>query len=828
VYPIEKPAARPKKGCSVSDAYQVCARSPAPTDGEPTRWRISRFLGCDAAGKRATPITPSPSPPRPDILVIDDLNLGFNERVALWPEVLRADGTKGTANLPQSIVLKLSAFPRSALWAKLTEPAYADRLTVVLPVVVLRNRCAAISRALSWDRTIEEIAKEFSGGACTAELSGCRRVVVHFGPAGAACFGRSPMPAPTNDTELRQRVVLERFVYRPDSLEGMIVSRHPGIAFGATSILTAAVVKHELMPKKYPLFVAIARGLGAAQANHEIGGGSTGKFDPDAGMKTIAGLYRSSSRAKSSSKPRDPTKRYFSSFPHRLLSRPTLRDQPESESNLLQDLTGATDEYVNAKAIEVVMWGPDTALDAAPKASYGKLLTVDRDEIERINAVRNLIVAYRDEPKDKKPLAIGVFGPPGSGKSFAMKQLASELLGSSDEDILAYNLSQAKDLHELHRAFHHVRDASIRRRIPLVFWDEFDSRLEGEDLGWLKHFLEPLQDAQFRVEGDIHPFGKAIFVFAGGTRSRFEEFDLSEQDDEEAERFRMRKGPDFVSRLRGYVNIKGPNREHSDDPSYLIRRAIMFRGALQQHFPQLIDANGGSGPRISPGVINAFVRVERYLHGARSVDAVVRMSSVGARRFYGPADLPSENLLKLHVTEDFMDRVHKGELNSDTIEALAEACHEGWRAHKRSLHYRRGPTEDDAKKTHPLMIPYRRLSEADKDMNRSTARVTRAKFMELGVKIVRRSGGKPTRRPSLSKDEIEELGRIEHDRWVREKVLRGFQWARRTNKELKLHRDVVTFDALPDPDKEIDFAMTKSVIKGLWRLGYTIERDTGR
>ncbi len=31
-------------------------------------------------------------------------------------------------------------------------------------------------------------------------------------------------------------------------------------------------------------------------------------------------------------------------------------------------------------------------------------------------------------------------------------------------------------------------------RIPLVFWDEFDTSLDGRPLGWLRYFLAPMQD----------------------------------------------------------------------------------------------------------------------------------------------------------------------------------------------------------------------------------------------------------------------------------------------------------------------------------------------
>ena len=67
--------------------------------------------------------------------------------------------------------------------------------------------------------------------------------------------------------------------------------------------------------------------------------------------------------------------------------------------------------------------------------------------------------------------------------------------------------------------------------IPLVFWDEFDTSLDQTPLGWLRYFLAPMQDGSF-LEGQVtHPIGRAIFVFAGGTCNRMEEFGTKLDDD---------------------------------------------------------------------------------------------------------------------------------------------------------------------------------------------------------------------------------------------------------------------------------------------------------
>ena len=53
------------------------------------------------------------------------------------------------------------------------------------------------------------------------------------------------------------------------------------------------------------------------------------------------------------------------------------------------------------------------------------------------------------------------------------------------------------------------------------------------------------------------------FVFAGGTASSFEDF-IAFGDDAGG----AAKKPDFVSRLRGFIDVTGPNRQGPHDVAY--------------------------------------------------------------------------------------------------------------------------------------------------------------------------------------------------------------------------------------------------------------------
>ena len=57
---------------------------------------------------------------------------------------------------------------------------------------------------------------------------------------------------------------------------------------------------------------------------------------------------------------------------------------------------------------------------------------------------------------------------------------------------LEFNLAQFRSPDDLVDALHVVRDQALGGGIPLVFWDEFDTALDGRELGWLRYFLAPM------------------------------------------------------------------------------------------------------------------------------------------------------------------------------------------------------------------------------------------------------------------------------------------------------------------------------------------------
>ena len=816
----------PQDPDNISSAYQLWARYEQEIGSRQKVWRIREFLGCEPIPQEKQKEFCPDRLHDTDVLVLDNIGLGFFGKYDKLITNLKK------TNKIQDIILKVSALPENTSSSNFLNDLFrecADRLTIVLSADALRKRGAAVSTGLSCDLAIEEISKEFEKGLSSHDLAKCKRCIVHYEHEGAACFVRR------GDMKHAQ---LEHFLYDPRKCEGAFRAKRPGTIFGTSTFITASMVRYILAQETYPLFIAAGRALAAARVNYRLGGGTENNLKVKESNDAIKKIFINYCTDEKEIKEmlcfaeKEPAAIFSSSFRHDVLSKPSIRK--DKHSDLLQDLTGDGIEYVMAKAFEIVQHGMDKALKNVPMACYGKYQTADREEIERINAIKNLILQYQENKNDYRPLSIAVFGAPGSGKSFAIKQLSEELFGQT-KSILEFNLSQFRSPEEIHTAFHQIRDATIRGQIPIVFWDEFDSH----NLNWLKEFLAPIQDARFTAGNITHPFGKAIFVFAGGTHETFESFNSAGED----KTFKEAKGPDFVSRLRGFINIKGPNpasqfagkdtgknlaREQlpDEDTAHLIRRAIMLRIIIERSHPHLIKPETGMAS-ISSSVIHGFLRAGKFLHGARSLEAIVVMSKLVNVRHYGVAQLPTKDLLQLHVTPDFLEHVQEGQMEIPLIEAVAEACHEGWRKQKEKDGYvygkERNDDESKGKKTHPLLIDYDKLSEPGKEGNRTTARRTPAKLHEIGYEIRRINEiEKKDIVKKFPEDRFNQLVKIEHDIWLREKLIQGYAYAEKTNDDLRLHRCVERFENLTPEDKSLDEAIVDSLIPVLDEHKYGI------
>jgi hypothetical protein len=309
-----------------------------------------------------------------------------------------------------------------------------------------------------------------------------------------------------------------------------------------------------------------------------------------------------------------------------------------------------------------------------PFETHGKIKTAFRDEIESFASIRRIMEKYLYDETWTSPLSIAVFGPPGAGKSFTI----SQILGTVNPDVakrpLEFNVAQFSGPKDLEIAFHKVQDVAVAGGIPLVFFDEFDADFDGIKLGWLKYFLAPMQDGKFKAGENIYRIGRAIFVFAGGIFESWSDFyekhkennnkasgkgrknKVSKNNSERVSHteFRSAKGPDFVSRLRGHLDIKTINCPDGDDKVPLIlkfRRAVLLRSLLKDHIKEIFDNNTDEA-RIDSDLLRAFLTVPRYEHESRSMRAIIEMSRASPRGRFQKSSLPAREQLQMHVNVD--------------------------------------------------------------------------------------------------------------------------------------------------------------------------------
>ena len=598
-------------------SYRVWRQFKREPDSAALAWRIDEFLGFHAGEPRAHRTQSSPLSDF-DLVVISDTNLGFRGEPSRWPAGLDEDSrTAGPW-----ILLKMGGpIERNSLWSALSE-RHADRLIVLITANELRAKRVLISRELSWERTATDLVRALLDNNSLDMLRRCAHLVVSLTTGGALIVSRVPAE------ENQQGQPDCRLVFDPDVIEESWVDRYQGGMTGYATCLAAAVAREVILhPDEPDLDVAVRSGVAAARHLHVIGYRRRGK-DEGAGAKLEFPVKEIAAKLE-----RTPSALSIACIPY-----------PVDEQ---WSIVGSQEDDLLSLAEHVARNG-EHALRDVPFGRFGSFVTVDRGEIEGFRSIRALVRDY-DSTTSMQPLSIAVFGPPGSGKSYGIRAVvrASTLPGAAEE--LPYNLSQMTGREDLDEAFHQIRDARLRGRLPLVLWDEFDARGPDGLYGWLKYFLAPMQDGVFRGSHGDHPIGKAIFLFAGGTSDTLANFGWLDSEDKRDD-FKLAKGPDFVSRLKGHVDIVGPDpRGHALDACFVLRRALMLRSMLLSSRPSLFEDGTPPLLNIDDGVLRAFLSVSSYRHGARSMELIIWMSSLHRKRAYEEFDLPAADQLEAHV-----------------------------------------------------------------------------------------------------------------------------------------------------------------------------------
>lgn len=511
-----------------------------------------------------------------------------------------------------------------------------NQLVVVVDANDLRAEGLDISRHLSWESTAQSFQKYTVSAHQMHSLLWCPNLIVLFGCEGAIHC--------RNGRE-------STLFFDPKCAEGDFSWSHSRRMVDVTGAFIAGLVTSLAKEKEIGNLLpdAIRRGLTNARRLVEEGFISSEDGTPDYPVQKVMDRRASKQEDKISS-----------------IRIPREGNSDRNFWSIFLNLMGDTTEIARF----IVRNGAEDVLSRVQTAQFGSLVTADRYEMESFRAITNLVEEYIRGSK-MEPLSIGVFGPPGSGKSFAVTQVISEALDAAKIEKLSFNISQFNKYSDLLSAFQRIRDVAVSGSVPLALFDEFDTNFGSTKLGWLRYFLAPMQDGKFLDNGELHPLGRSIFVFMGGTSATYADFtrsmnsaDLMNEvprqigdaenrmsDGKVQEDFVSVKGPDFVSRLRGYADIRGPDQLGLNDHMYSIRRAILLRAMLKRRMNV-----SNNRLHVDDAVLAGLLKTPKFNHGARSLEAILDMSRVSGCREFERAALPSDAQLGLHINpKTFME-----------------------------------------------------------------------------------------------------------------------------------------------------------------------------
>lgn len=86
----------------------------------------------------------------------------------------------------------------------------------------------------------------------------------------------------------------------------------------------------------------------------------------------------------------------------------------------------------------------------------------------------------------------------------------------------------------------------------------------------------------------------------------------------------------------------------------------MLHATLRELAPGLMVHQTIPAGAIDGRVLTALLAVARYKHGVRSLRAIIEMSTLVGRSRFVAADLPSDEHLALHVSQDFAEKLRDG------------------------------------------------------------------------------------------------------------------------------------------------------------------------
>jgi hypothetical protein len=784
-------------------------------EGKDEIWRIDNQFGFGSYTKGFNYRNSNPKKDLSgyDLVIIDDAGMDFSSHAnqkKVWPLMDKLVKSKNDSSRTELIICKKSGdIKKGEFWKELLAASENGEINLlsIVSITDIRRQDARVSTKISWEQSALDLVYEIKNNINLADLQKSKYVIVTFGASGAILILNKGAGA-----------YEYKLIFDPVHLEDEWEKSHKGTVIGRMSCFTAALA-HKLdlsrPDKDYFLDDAIIAGLQSLRGFFD-----TGYIYAENEIKLPLGKITAAS------------KKHENTFTWANIPAPG-RDPGYLEKNwtiLLdnyepeEEKTYGSNKTIFDLARHVAVNGPK-ALVNVPSLSLRKLFTVDRNEIESLRNIKKLIENYNNQKGAGIPLSLAVFGLPGSGKSFGVKEIGKGVLGP-ELPILEFNLSQFAGPGDLIGAFHQVRDEVLKGTTPLVFWDEFDSR----EYKWLQFLLAPMQDGTFQEGQVTHTIGKCIMVFAGGTSYKMEMFgNFDETKEPEKYRdFKLKKGPDFISRINGYINILGPNPgiikspqtgkwdTDKSDICYPLRRALFIRQILGLKDDKTLD--------IDWGLLNSLLKVDKYKHGARSLTFLLKnLKENSDGRKILRCHLPSNVILKLYIDnlDDFLKNLTEYNGYYENAFKIAPSIHQVW--------MEKSVIKNPAYEKEFNMLPvFIKASNID-----AAIRIPKVLGM-VKLKIVPRAAGKVmtnveylTYIQADNNKFLECMSEEEHNLWTDFYLSNDWKYNEKRNDYRKHHNCLVNYNdsRLSEQDRKKDRDQVKKYWEFLNEVGFGIVKE---
>ncbi|GAB7328068.1 hypothetical protein MBLNU13_g00109t1 [Cladosporium sp. NU13] len=672
-----------------------------------------------------------------------------------------------------------------------------DHLVVVVDADDLRAEGINLSQSLSWEATSEDFVRNLGSNGRLDTLVTCPNLIVRFGCEGIIHHrGRD--------------AVNPKLYFNPRSMECETMTHAPEM-IGLTSAFTAAFAlgfsdaTHPNIDRGIRLGISAARDLSTLGFKR-----NTSDNSPDYPIAEVMSNLKADTRLTTA-------------------SIPSAKISSGDKWSLFENLTGDPAEL----ARQVVTIGPEKALSRCPARMFGNLLSVDRAEQERLEAVVD-IAEERIAAAATTPTCIGVFGPAGSGKTFTATNLADHLGRERPHTKFTFDARSMKE-EQFVAACQSIRDASATGSLPVIIFKNFGAVLESESL-LLNSFLTLVNSGTFTDQGNERQLGHAVLFFSIDQ----EAVDSDSAPTPVATEFTLRRRPTtpsaaewnkmysdespLLDSLHGIVNILGPNSTGKDDRMFAIRRAMMLRQIIREKYPHM-EVNGIMS--FDDAVLHALLLTPKFKQGLNSLEKIISTSRLSHRTRFDVSALPPEEQIQLHVDgRIFMSFLRSPKLPPALRERLAHGLFETYKKQRELM--ARTDAQRKALESDRSYCDWEDLSGELKESTRAQADDIPRKLRATGCFMLNDGAQEPRGEPFVQIKQFDEkdllmLSEMEHERFNAERLQRQWRMGPRNGKQ-RTTPFLVPWRDLTQEWRDVDTVMVECVPGILEGAGWRIYR----